>query len=53
MLKNQETEDDHDINAGAVEEYFDEIIKSIPKWSVIVMENASYHSRQIEKIVMK
>ena len=42
--------DYHDnMNARLFEEWFGKLLKNIPKNSVIIMDNASYHSRQVNK----
>jgi|SRR5579872_2984095 len=38
-----------DMNSDVFEDYFGEMVKYLPANSVVVMDNASYHSRQIEK----
>ena len=38
-----------DMNSDVFEDYFGEMIKFLPADSVVVMDNASYHSRRIEK----
>jgi hypothetical protein len=38
-----------DMDSDAFEDYFCEMIKYLPADSVVVMDNASYHSRRIEK----
>ena len=38
-----------DMNSNVFEDYFGEMIKYLPADSVVVMDNASYHSRRIEK----
>lgn len=38
-----------DMNSNVFEDYFGEMIKYLPADSVVVMDNASYHSRRTEK----
>ena len=38
------------MTADVFEEYFQQMIEYIPQNSVIVMDNASYHSRLVEKL---
>lgn len=38
-----------DMNSDVFEDYFGEMIKFLPASSVVVMDNASYHSRRAEK----
>lgn len=38
------------MNGDVFEEYFEQMIQFIPKGSVIVMDNASYHSRLLEPL---
>ena len=50
-FQSKHTGDYHeDMNADVFEEYFEQMIDLIPPNSVIVLDNASYHSRQCEKI---
>lgn len=50
-FESKSTKDYHEeMTADVFEDYFSEMIKSIPKKSVIVMDNASYHSRLVEKL---
>lgn len=39
-----------DMNADVFEEYFEQMINLIPPGSVIVLDNAPYHSRRCEKL---
>lgn len=39
-----------DMNADVFEEYFEQMIELIPPGSVIVLDNAPYHSRRLEKM---
>lgn len=39
-----------DMNGDTFEEYFQQMLDLIPPGSVIVMDNASYHSRNLEKV---
>lgn len=51
MFQSNHTGDYHeDMNGDVFEEYFEQMLDLIPPNSVIVMDNASYHSRKIEKI---
>lgn len=50
-FQSRHTGDYHeDMNADVFEEYFEQMLDLIPPGSVIVLDNASYHSRKIEKI---
>lgn len=50
-FQSKKTGDYHeDMNADVFEEYFDQMLDLIPPQSVIVMDNASYHSRKLEKV---
>lgn len=40
----------HDMNGDVFEEWFAKVLDKIPDDSVIVMDNAPYHSRKIEKV---
>jgi hypothetical protein len=50
LFESKNTGDYHeDMNADVFEEYFTQMLDLIPPGSVIVMDNASYHSRQTER----
>ncbi|CAK1595274.1 unnamed protein product [Parnassius mnemosyne] len=50
-LKSSSADYHEDMDSGLFEKWFtDQLLPNIPSSSVIVMDNASYHSRQIEKI---
>lgn len=50
-FESKHTGDYHeDMNADVFEEYFEQMLDLIPCGSVIVMDNASYHSRKTEKL---
>ena len=38
------------MTANVFEEYFEQMIELIPENAVIVLDNASYHSRLLEKL---
>lgn len=51
QFQSKSTNDYHEeMTADVFEDYFSELITSIPVNSVIVMDNASYHSRLAEKL---
>lgn len=51
LFESKKTDDYHkDMNSELFEKWFSEILPSIPENSVIVLDNASYHSRRREKI---
>lgn len=50
VFESKNTGDYHeDMNADVFEEYFTQMLDLIPPGSVIVLDNASYHSRQLER----
>lgn len=50
-FQSKKTGDYHeDMNADVFEEYFGQMLDLIPPQSVIVMDNATYHSRKLEKV---
>ena len=50
-FQSKKTGDYHeDMNSDVFEEYFHQMIDLIPQGSIIVMDNASYHSRLSEKL---
>ena len=50
LFESKKTGDYHeDMNADVFEEYFTQMLDLIPPGSVIVMDNASYHSRQVDR----
>lgn len=51
LFESKKTCDYHEeMNGDVFEEYFEQMIEFIPKNSVIVMDNASYHSRLVERL---
>ncbi|XP_056648738.1 uncharacterized protein LOC130453152 [Diorhabda sublineata] len=51
VFESKKTGDYHeDMNGTVFEQWFSEFLKKLPDCAVIVMNNASYHSRQIEKV---
>ncbi|KAB0804373.1 hypothetical protein PPYR_01343 [Photinus pyralis] len=51
VFQSKRTGDYHeDMNADVLEEYFDQMLSLLPENSVIVMDNASYHSRHLENL---
>lgn len=51
VFQSKRTGDYHeDMNAEVFEEYFDQMLSLLPENSVIVMDNASYHSRHLENL---
>lgn len=50
-FQSKKTGDYHeDMNADVFEEWFEQVLDLIPTGSLIVMDNASYHSRLLEKL---
>ena len=50
-FESKSTKDYHEeMTADVFEEYFEQMIELIPENSVIVLDNASYHSRLLEKL---
>lgn len=51
MFESNHSGDYHeDMNGDVFEEYFEQMLDLIPPNSVIVMDNASYHSRKVDRI---
>ena len=51
VFKGTKTTDYHEeMNAKVFEEWFQKVLQLLPDNAVIVMDNASYHSRKVEKI---
>lgn len=51
LFESKSTADYHkDMNAALFEEYFEQMITLLPPNSVIVMNNASYHTRKTERL---
>ncbi|XP_072400186.1 uncharacterized protein [Diabrotica undecimpunctata] len=51
LFEGRKTEDYHEeMNASVFENWFNSILQKLPKNAIIVMDNASYHSRKVEKI---
>ncbi|XP_050504984.1 uncharacterized protein LOC126883468 [Diabrotica virgifera virgifera] len=51
LFEGRKTEDYHEeMNASVFENWFSNILQKLPKNAVIVMDNAAYHSRKLEKI---
>ncbi|KAJ8918507.1 hypothetical protein NQ315_015212 [Exocentrus adspersus] len=51
LFEGKKSGDYHEeMNANVFENWFSEFLKKLPDNSVIVMDNASYHSRKVEKV---
>ncbi|XP_072397434.1 uncharacterized protein [Diabrotica undecimpunctata] len=51
LFEGRKIEDYHEeMNASVFENWFNNILQKLPKNAIIVMDNASYHSRKVEKI---
>lgn len=51
VFESKRTVDYHEeMNADVFEEYFQQMVTLLPTGSVVVMDNASYHSRRAEKL---
>lgn len=51
VFESKKTGDYHEeMNASVFEDWFGKILKKLPRSSVIVMDNASYHSRKLERL---